>query len=387
MPDAKDDAPPGFDYMEIAQLRFLVGKRHPNANVHAEKLMALFKSKGMVRLYKTMCDENLLKMDVDLLASMEKSNECELERLNSALQDAEKNEGETEICEAFLARANFYMRIGEKDVALAAFDETYEKTVAVGPKLDVLLSKLRIGMFFEDANLVKSNLEKAKALLEQGGDWERRNRLKVYEAVFLLSIRDFKSASKLFLDSIATFTATELLSYNHFIMYTVLAAMVALPRAELASKVIQAPEILQVMGQIPHLSGLLNGLYECQYKTLFQSLVDITDGTLKSDRFFHQHVRYYWREIRLIAYTQFLESYRSVGMESMASIFGVSSQFLDAELSGFICTQRLSCSIDKVARVVSSTRPDSKNAQYMDTIKQGDLLLNRVQKLSRVINL
>lgn len=32
-------------------------------------------------------------------------------------------------------------------------------------------------------------------------------------------------------------------------------------------------------------------------------------------------------------------------------------------------------------------RPDSKNWQYQETIKKGDLLLNRVQKLSRVINM
>ena len=48
---------------------------------------------------------------------------------------------------------------------------------------------------------------------------------------------------------------------------------------------------------------------------------------------------------------------------------------------------RLSCSIDKVNGIVSSTRPDTKNAQYQATIKQGDLLLNRVQKLSRVTNI
>lgn len=37
--------------------------------------------------------------------------------------------------------------------------------------------------------------------------------------------------------------------------------------------------------------------------------------------------------------------------------------------------------------VSSNHRPDSKNWQYQETIKKGDLLLNRVQKLSRVINM
>ena len=60
---------------------------------------------------------------------------------------------------------------------------------------------------------------------------------------------------------------------------------------------------------------------------------------------------------------------------------------LRQDLSQFISMGRLSCSIDKVNGIVSSTRPDTKNAQYQATIKQGDLLLNRVQKLSRVTNI
>ena len=32
-------------------------------------------------------------------------------------------------------------------------------------------------------------------------------------------------------------------------------------------------------------------------------------------------------------------------------------------------------------------RPDAKNALYQATIKQGDLLLNRLQKLSKVIDI
>jgi 26S proteasome regulatory subunit N7 len=36
---------------------------------------------------------------------------------------------------------------------------------------------------------------------------------------------------------------------------------------------------------------------------------------------------------------------------------------------------------------VITNRPDTKNAQYQSVIKGGDILLNRVQKLSRVINI
>lgn len=32
-------------------------------------------------------------------------------------------------------------------------------------------------------------------------------------------------------------------------------------------------------------------------------------------------------------------------------------------------------------------RPDAKNAQYQQTIRHGDLLLNRLQRLSKVVDL
>jgi 26S proteasome regulatory subunit N7 len=76
-----------------------------------------------------------------------------------------------------------------------------------------------------------------------------------------------------------------------------------------------------------------------------------------------------------------------VTLASMAATFGVSPDFLDAELADFIVAGRLPAKIDKVAGVVETNRPDAKTALYQAAIKQGDLLLNRVQKLSKVVDI
>ena len=73
-------------------------------------------------------------------------------------------------------------------------------------------------------------------------------------------------------------------------------------------------------------------------------------------------------------------------LSSMAASFGVSSALLDAELSRFIAAGRLNAKIDKVGDIIETRRPDKKNAQYQDVIKKGDLLLNQIQKLVRVID-
>ena len=95
------------------------------------------------------------------------------------------------------------------------------------------MSQTRIAFWKGDWSAVRTNLKVAKEMNEKGGDWDRRNRLKVYEGAYLITQRDFKGASTLLLDSIATFTATELLSYDRFVFYTVISCIKCLDRPTL----------------------------------------------------------------------------------------------------------------------------------------------------------
>lgn len=73
-------------------------------------------------------------------------------------------------------------------------------------------------------------------LIEEGGDWDRRNRLKVYRGLHFVSIRQFKRGGELFIDALSTFTATELISYNDFVALTVISNTLALKRVDLKKK-------------------------------------------------------------------------------------------------------------------------------------------------------
>ncbi|CAL5380836.1 unnamed protein product [Camellia sinensis] len=111
------------------------------------------------------------------------------------------------------------------------------------------------------------------------------------------------------------------------------------------------------------------------------------DGANKIGPLFASPLPVYMREVRTVVYSQFLESCKSVTIEAMAKAFGVTVEFIDLEMSRFIAAGKLHCKIDKVAGVLETNRPDAKNALYQATIKQGDFLLNQIQKLSRVIDL
>ncbi|CAL9184187.1 unnamed protein product [Musa hybrid cultivar] len=351
-----------------------------------DEVLDAVKTHDMSSLYETLAAASVLEMDAAVLDSMRRRIDNELKNLDDKIADAEENLGESEVREAHLAKSLFYIQIGDKDKALEQLKTTEGKTVAVGQKMDLVFYTLQLGLFYMDFDLISKSIDKAKNLFEEGGDWERKNRLKVYEGLYCMASRNFKKAANLFLDSISTFTTYELLSYDTFIFYTVLTSIISLDRVSLKQKVVDAPEILTVIGKIPHLSEFLNSLYGCQYKSFFSAFSGLTEQ-IKLDRYLQPHFRFYMREVRTVVYSQFLESYKSVTMEAMATAFGVSVDFIDLELSRFIAAGKLHCKIDKVAGVLETNRPDAKNALYQATIKQGDFLLNRIQKLSRVIDL
>lgn len=151
-------------------------------------------------------------------------------------------------------------------------------------------------------------------------------------------------------------------------------------------KIIDGPEILSVAKDIPEVIKLVNALYDCDYKGYLHAMVEV-EPVLLSDRFLQPHCGYIMRELHVLGYKQFLDSYKSVTLESMATSFGISVGFLDLQLGRFIAAGRLTAKIDKFGGVVETNRPDLKNAQYRDMIQQGDLLLNRIQKLARVVDL
>lgn len=369
--------------LRLAGLRFKAA--HGDAAATTELKSALV-SRMALPFYKMVEMQLDWPKDAELAERLSADIEKKLGELTAKLEDAKANAGESEVREALLARAEFFASIYDRERAEAAYAETMAATVGVGQKIDIVFSLIRLALVSTDFKAIGANIARAKTLIETGGDWERRNRLKVYEATYMIARRDIKGAAKLFLESLQTFSATELYHYKTFVLYTVITALVSVDRPTLRDKVANAPEILTVILETPTLSSFLTALVKCDYKTYMRCLPDILD-LIAADRFLSTHKNYIGRELRVVAYAQFLASYQSVTINAMCKNFGVGAHFMDSELSRFIAADRLNCKIDMVGGVIETTRPDAKNALYHRTIKQGDVLLNRVQKLSRVIDI
>ncbi|GAB0131705.1 hypothetical protein EsDP_00000166 [Epichloe bromicola] len=384
-----------------------------------------------------------LPWDEALYAKMKEDNDKELAEFQKEEDEAVEQAGDTEIMAAKGKRADFWARVGDKDKAIAIYEDIFEKTGILGAKIDLVLAIIRMSLFYGDKALVKKHIERAKTLVESGGDWDRRNRLKAYEGLHLLTVRSYNLAAPLLLDSLSTFTSYELCTYSNLVVYSVLAGSVSLKRVDFKSKVVDAPEIKAIMGdgedKLLALSGalsagpgtddtfgdkapqtatkhvvnlttlganteqpeaemavdfsplalLVSSLYNGNYKTFFQSLADVEEQFLNQDRYLHEHKSWFIREMRLRAYQQLLQSYRVVGLESMASDFGVTVDFLDRDLARFIAAGRISCTIDRVTgkSVIETNRPDDKNKQYQNVVRQGDQLITKLQKYGQAVRL
>ena len=154
--------------------------------------------------------------------------------------------------------------------------------------------------------------------------------MKAYKGIYMLSIRDFKAGGALIFDTVSTFTATELIAYEDFIALAIIAGVLTLPRKDLKKKVIDSPEVVSVMSSLPHLANFAGSLYHTEYAQFFKSLAEVEEHHLLPNRVLEKHARYYVRELRIKAYAQFLESYKSVTLRSLADAFGVGESFLEA---------------------------------------------------------
>lgn len=340
-------------------------------------------------LYKQLCSSLNWKGDLGEkeLNEMEENHKKTVEGLEAKVVEARESAGEMEVLDARLEVARFAAKALSKESALEAYDKVIElPKLSSGKIIDALMESARIASFYGDTRKNREFIERASKLAGDGGDWDRRNRLKVYNALDKLLSRDIKGAASLLVDCIATFSCTELCSYTDFIVYTIITNILHLPRTELKEKIIDGSEILSIKNEVSAPYHLVKSLYDCDYKAYLHAMVEI-QPFLVSDRFLERHSGYLMRELHVLGYKQFLDSYKSVTLESMAGSFGVSSDFLDIQLSRFIAAGRLTAKIDKFGGVVETNRPDLKNAQYREMIQKGDLLLNRVQKLSRVVDL
>ena len=273
------------------------------------------------------------------------------------------------------------------DKAIEQFKETIEQTISFNTKIDAIFEIIHIALLDKNQDLLKEFLDKCTELLKtEGGDWEKKNRLKVYEGLNFILNRNFKDAGKNFLDALMTFTSYELFDFKTFVFYTAITNIITVDRKTLKEKIIDNSDVLSCINDIPHLQNFLNSFYDGEYAEFFKELYYIIQ-VIKKDFYLSKHYNYFINEMRVKVYSQFLESYKTVTIENMANVFGVSINFIDNELSNFISQGRINAKIDKVSGIIECSHHEQNVDLYQNTIRESDILISKIHKLSKLLEI
>lgn len=198
-----------------------------------------------------------------------------------------------EVRDAILEKAEFMKEEAQDYVeAEKFFREAYDLSGGPSRKMEILFEVILMNLEKYDIESIKKDVHTCKQLVEDGADWDKKNKLKIFEGVYLMLIRDFEKAAVLFLSSVATFTCVELMEYKQCIFYAVTMGLVTQDRKTIKKDIIHSPDVLSIIRDIPNLKTFAESFYNCDYKAFFKAFVEILE-TLKKDPYLSQHVNFF----------------------------------------------------------------------------------------------
>ena len=244
------------------------------------------------------------------------SIEEKIKEIDEKIAKEEQNVEAFDITKFNFEKGKIYKEAKMKDQALVELKIVIEKTQSYNLKMDSVFEILHLCINYKDLNLIREYIEICRKFLSEGGDWEKKNKLKVYEGLYFIFTKKFKEAGKLFLEALMTFTNTELFEYKMFVFYTVIANIITVDRVTLKNRVIDNTDVVANVREIPHLESFLDSFYNGHYKKFFEdfsksilklgAIIDI----IKNDFFLSKHTKYFVNEMRVKVYSQFLSKIR-----------------------------------------------------------------------------
>lgn len=285
-----------------------------------------------------------------LLESNQKDLKAMQSKIDEHLQNLEKEkdtENESSILEVERKICEFYAKICDNEKFNNLANDLMAKDPSISLKLDILMCKIRIAIIFERrADLVRY-AEDAKFVFTSSSDWDRKNRFKVYLGLFHLIKAEFSEAAEQFSGALSSFDATELISFDALILYTVFTSLLTFNRDELRVKLIENSEIRKCkeMNELPEC------FFECYYSEILRKLLKFIDY-IEKDLFLAPFKDFFCKEMKIKMYSQLLKSYQSLQLSRMASFFNIEISHLEEDLRSFIADGRISCVIDRIDGVV-----------------------------------
>lgn len=168
--DESEDRPQDI-LLKCAELssRFSLIHQSTSMNNQAEEdsilkeLMALYDEHQMIGFYRDLCTRNSLKEDDSLIAKWEQKRDERFAQNDKEKELAETNEGDVEVQDVQLKRADIVSFTGELEEAIDAYLEIGGLTT--GKQIDKYLTILRLCLAWNDDHFYRKHMQEASRYL------------------------------------------------------------------------------------------------------------------------------------------------------------------------------------------------------------------------------
>jgi 26S proteasome regulatory subunit N7 len=144
-----------------------------------KKVDATITEHKMSGIYQAFCSRLGWTVDQAKLVELRAANEQDVKALDEKIEQCGQKEGDEEVRAAMLEKADYLCNIGDKEQAWKAYEAVEKKSPGTNHKITIAFCKIRLEILLGNWSDVKRLLEDAKQVCEQGGDWEKKNRLMV----------------------------------------------------------------------------------------------------------------------------------------------------------------------------------------------------------------
>jgi hypothetical protein len=166
--EAAERAHRGMDLMQLVfQLGVSAEYVPDKAAVRADVLRRV-EEDHMTPLYQSLCAEHGWPVDEALLARLKAANAEALARADVSIAEAREKFGEVEVFDRQVAKAQYFVRIGDAGAALAAYADISGKHVSTGQKVDMAMAKARLALQHGDLAAAKEHIAEAKECVPRG---------------------------------------------------------------------------------------------------------------------------------------------------------------------------------------------------------------------------
>lgn len=109
-------------------------------------------------------ESKLLTKDAALLKELQEANEKDLQAFDEEEKRNEEEEGELEVTAVKRKRAFYFAQIGDKERSMQELKKlSSSPSVGVGSRIDLVMTQIRVGLFFGDAKGTSESIEQARA--------------------------------------------------------------------------------------------------------------------------------------------------------------------------------------------------------------------------------